>query len=84
MIATGANGLSQTQGTFAGLRNVAATYANPLQLHSPVGDVESCPDPRIIRSQTPGDYYWYLFSTETPFNDNDRDSSGGLVRHYAP
>ncbi|HEY0790472.1 MAG TPA: family 43 glycosylhydrolase [Chthoniobacterales bacterium] len=72
------------QGTFAGLRGAVATYANPLQLHSPAGNVESCPDPRIIRSQNPDDPYWYLFSTETPFNDNDRDSEGNLVRHYAP
>ena len=75
---------AQMQDVVAGLCSTVSTYANPLQLSSPVGAVESCPDPRIIRSQTPGDPYWYLFSTESPFNDKDRDAEGHLVRHYAP
>ncbi len=59
-------------------------YENPLDLQSPAGPVESCPDPRIYRSQQAGDPYWYLFCTETPFTSDDRDATGALVRHYAP
>ena len=63
----------------------AGTYHNPLQVQIP-GDglVESCADPSIIRGQTTGDAYWYIYCTTDPLNDADRDSSGGLNFHLIP
>jgi arabinan endo-1,5-alpha-L-arabinosidase len=45
-------------------------YRNPVRIASPEGEVESCPDPSIIRSQTPGDSGWYLYCTADLFRDN--------------
>lgn len=63
----------------------AGTYHNPLHVQIP-GDglVESCADPSIIRGQTTGDAYWYIYCTTDPLNDADRDSSGGLNFHLIP
>ena len=49
------------------------TYTNPLPVQIP-GDglVESCADPSIIRGQTPGDHYWYMYCTTDPLNDSDK------------
>jgi arabinan endo-1,5-alpha-L-arabinosidase len=46
--------------------------------------VESCADPTAIRSQTPGDNYWYMYCTSDPLNDADRNASGGLNFHKIP
>jgi arabinan endo-1,5-alpha-L-arabinosidase len=49
------------------------TYTNPLPVQIPNdGMVESCADPSIIRGQTPGDNYWYMYCTTDPLNDNDK------------
>jgi arabinan endo-1,5-alpha-L-arabinosidase len=57
-------------------------YRNPLVLQLPDGtQAESCPDPAIIRSQTPGDPYWYLFGSSDPLNSQDRDAQGNLILH---
>src|ERR671910_849845 len=49
------------------------TYTNPLPVQIPNdGMVESCADPSIIYSQTPGDNYWYMFCTTDPLNDEDK------------
>ncbi len=47
------------------------TYTNPLTVNSPVGMVDNCPDPTVIRGQQPGDNYWYMYCTKDPFNDED-------------
>ena len=49
------------------------TYTNPLPIVIPGdGMVESCADPSIIYSQTPGDNYWYMYCTTDPLNDEDK------------
>ena len=49
------------------------TYTNPLPIVIPGdGMVESCADPSIIYSQTPGDNYWYMYCTTDPLNDDDK------------
>jgi arabinan endo-1,5-alpha-L-arabinosidase len=58
------------------------TYTNPLKIEIPSGGaVENCPDPSIIRGQTPGDNYWYLYCTSNPLNDDDVDENGAFNYH---
>ena len=59
-------------------------YTNPLsvQIHND-GMVESCADPSIIRSQTPGDNYWYMYCTTDPLNDDDK-TAGNFNFHLIP
>ena len=63
-----------------------AVYQNPLTLRIPSGSkrAESCADPSIIRSSTPGDNTWYLYCTTDPLNGDDRDSAGNLNFHLIP
>jgi arabinan endo-1,5-alpha-L-arabinosidase len=57
----------------------AANYRNPLTVTIPDGGfVESCADPTVIRGQTAGDNYWYMYCTTDPLNADDRDSSGNF------
>jgi arabinan endo-1,5-alpha-L-arabinosidase len=57
-------------------------YQNPLPIAIPGGGaVTSCADPSIIRGQTPGDSYWYLYCTSDPLNDYDTDQSGHYRTH---
>src|SRR5688500_5989632 len=50
-----------------------ATYTNPLPIQIPNdGMVETCADPSIIRGQTQGDSYWYMYCTTDPLNDSDK------------
>jgi arabinan endo-1,5-alpha-L-arabinosidase len=60
-------------------------YTNPLRIEIP-GDglVESCADPSVIRGQTQGDNYWYMYCTKDPLNDQDRNSSGDFNFHNIP
>src|SRR5215210_1244981 len=62
-----------------------ATYENPLRIQIP-GDglVESCADPSIIRSSTPGDDAWYAYCTTDPLNDEDRNADGSFRFHLIP
>ncbi len=49
----------------------AGAYQNPLPIQLADGTTaESCPDPSIIRGQTPGDDYWYLYCTNERFSDS--------------
>lgn len=58
------------------------TYTNPLKLQLTGGGIaENCPDPSIIRSQTPGDPHWYLYCTSNPLNDADVDENGEYNYH---
>src|SRR5512146_3260399 len=51
----------------------AGSYQNPLPIVTPEGiQLESCPDPSIIRGQQPGDNYFYLYCTSEMFTDNSR------------
>jgi arabinan endo-1,5-alpha-L-arabinosidase len=59
-------------------------YTNPLQLQTPLGLAQQCPDPALIRSQTPGDPYWYLYCTGGPLNEDDRDAGADLIYHFIP
>jgi arabinan endo-1,5-alpha-L-arabinosidase len=53
-----------------------STYTNPLPIQIPGdGMVESCADPSLIRGQTPGDQYWYMYCTTDPLNDSDKTGS---------
>jgi arabinan endo-1,5-alpha-L-arabinosidase len=46
-------------------------YVNPLPIALPDGStMESCPDPSVIHSQTPGDDGWYMYCTNEVFHDN--------------
>ncbi len=48
----------------------AGQYQNPLRITVPDGSLaESCPDPSIIRGQSPGDENWYLYCTSERFKD---------------
>lgn len=48
-------------------------YRNPLDMRIPGdGFVESCADPTVIRGQTAGDNYWYMYCTTDPLNDEDK------------
>src|SRR5687768_1254780 len=59
-------------------------YTNPLPVQIPSdGMVESCADPSIIRSQTPGDNYWYMYCTTDPLNDSDQ-TGGNFNFHLIP
>ena len=62
----------------------ATFYQNPLQLQTPIGLAQQCPDPNIIKGQVAGDPYWYLYSTSGPLTNADRDAQGNLIRHYIP
>ncbi|MBA3943052.1 MAG: family 43 glycosylhydrolase, partial [Herpetosiphonaceae bacterium] len=60
------------------------TFTNPLHMVAPGhgnGIVESCADPTVLHSQTPGDTYWYMYCTKDPLNGDDRDSSGNFIFH---
>ncbi|HEU5015658.1 MAG TPA: family 43 glycosylhydrolase [Roseiflexaceae bacterium] len=62
----------------------AGTYRNPLNMDAPnvgSGAVESCADPTVIKGQTPGDNYWYLYCTKDPLNDQDRAPGGDFNFH---
>ncbi len=51
----------------------AGSYQNPLRIATSDGvQLESCPDPSIIRGQTPGDSYFYLYCTAEMFTDYGR------------
>ncbi len=55
------------------------TYHNALTINAgPLGKVETCADPDIVRGQQPGDHYWYLYCTTDPLNANDRDANGNF------
>src|SRR4029078_8057856 len=45
---------------------------------------ESCADPSVIRGQTPGDSYWYMYCTSDPLNDTDRNANGDFIFHRIP
>lgn len=66
------------------LQSNPGKYTNPLPIQIP-GDglVESCADPTIIRGQTTGDNYWYMYCTTDPLNDNDR-TGGSFNFHLIP
>lgn len=53
------------------------TYTNPVQIQIPGGgQVENCPDPSIIHSQTPGDSAWYVYCTTDAINEQDHTAAG--------
>ncbi len=66
-------------------QSAANKYTNPLPVQIP-GDglVESCADPDIIRGQTAGDNYWYMYCTTDPLNGADRDANGNFIFHLVP
>jgi arabinan endo-1,5-alpha-L-arabinosidase len=48
----------------------AGCYVNPIQIAIPGGGtMPSCPDPSILRGQTPGDSAWYIYCTNELFSD---------------
>jgi len=66
------------------MQSGATTYTNPLKMVAPGhgnGLVEDCPDPTVIRGQTPGDHYWYMYCTKDPLNDQDRAPDGSYIFH---
>ncbi|HEY0491981.1 MAG TPA: family 43 glycosylhydrolase, partial [Candidatus Dormibacteraeota bacterium] len=55
----------------------AGSYTNPILARIPGdGVVQSCADPSSIRRQGPGIQPWYVYCTQDPLNDNDRDAAG--------
>jgi arabinan endo-1,5-alpha-L-arabinosidase len=59
--------------TLTGATTIRTTYTNPLPVEIPNdGLVESCADPTIIKGQTAGDSYWYMYCTTDPLNGNDK------------
>ena len=62
---------------------VTKSFTNPLQISIPSGGrVENCPDPTVIRGQTPGDTAWYMYCTDDAFNDQDKDPATGRYRRH--
>ncbi|WP_240741695.1 family 43 glycosylhydrolase [Deinococcus sp. KSM4-11] len=61
---------------------VRLTYTNPLSIAKADGThVESCADPSVIHSRTPGDTAWYLYCTTDPHTVSDVNSQGALRFH---
>lgn len=70
--------------TQTGGRHNNSTYSNPLNISIPGGGkVESCADPSIIYSRTPGDSNWYMYCTTDPLNNQDR-TGGNFNFHLMP
>ena len=59
-------------------------FRNPLELNTPFGIAQQCPDPTIIRNQDANDRFWYLYCTGGPLNEADRDKKGRLRYRYIP
>jgi arabinan endo-1,5-alpha-L-arabinosidase len=72
-------------GAVAQTESRSRVYDNPLEIQIP-GDglVESCADPTIIKGQTVGDDYWYMYCTTDPLNSQDRDPAGNFIFHLIP
>jgi arabinan endo-1,5-alpha-L-arabinosidase len=71
-------------GNQADLQASPKKYTNPLPIEIPGdGFVESCADPTILRGQTPGDDYWYMYCTTDPLNDADK-TAGNFNFHLIP
>lgn len=67
------------------LPHFAGAYTNPLSVHTTDGQtVQSCADPSIIRSQTPGDADWYIYCTSDALNDNNKDANGNYIINLIP
>ncbi|MDB5046380.1 MAG: arabinan endo 5-alpha-L-arabinosidase [Deinococcus sp.] len=63
-------------------KTLKLTYSNPLTIQKADGTkVESCADPSIIQSRTPGDTNWYLYCTTDPHNTADVDAQNNLNFH---
>ncbi|ANE43750.1 arabinan endo-1 5-alpha-L-arabinosidase [Deinococcus puniceus] len=63
-------------------KTVKLTYSNPLTIKKADGTrVESCADPAVIQSRTPGDTNWYLYCTTDPHNTKDVDANNNLNFH---
>ncbi|WP_157451747.1 family 43 glycosylhydrolase [Deinococcus aquatilis] len=63
-------------------KTLKLTYSNPLTISKTDGTrVESCADPSIIQSRTPGDSNWYLYCTTDPHNTTDVDANNNLNFH---
>ena len=68
-----------------GRRGDPGTFRNPLTLDVGDGELaETCADPVVIRGQTPGDRYWYLYCTTDPLNDADRLANGDFNFRLIP
>lgn len=60
-------------------------FQNPLTLDLAGGETaESCADPVVIRGQTEGDRYWYLYCTTDPLNADDRAENGEFNFNLIP
>ncbi len=60
-------------------------FVNPLTLSIRNGQLaESCADPVILKGQTTGDRYWYLYCTTDPLNADDRAENGDLNFNLIP
>lgn len=68
----------------AAARPSRATYTNPLPVTADGAPVETCADPSIIRSATPGDSAWYMYCTTDPLSADDRDAAGDLIFRLIP
>ena len=66
------------------LPSASKQYTNPLPIQIPGdGRVESCADPTILRGQTSGDNYWYMYCTTDPLNGDDK-TNGSFNFHLIP
>ncbi len=60
-------------------------YTNPLRITMPGGGlVQNCPEPTVIRGQQEGDNAWYLYCSQAPLNDQDKQASGEYKEHFIP
>ena len=91
LIAVVIGGLLAASGFFAASLTAPAaiaagqTYRNPLEPSSPIGIVESCADPSVIRGQEEEDeHLWYMYCTTDPLNDEDRLEGGAYNFRLIP
>lgn len=62
-----------------------AKFQNPVTLNVGDGELaETCADPVVVRGQTEGDRYWYLYCTTDPLNDSDRAENGDFNFNLIP
>ncbi|HEU4409673.1 MAG TPA: family 43 glycosylhydrolase, partial [Polyangiaceae bacterium] len=81
----GAGGSGGGAGSGGAGGGTIAEYTNPIAAQIAGGGVvENCPDPAIVRGQTPGHEKWYLYCTSDPLNKDDKGDDGTYNERLIP